>query len=124
MTREQMEQVNLIRWTQQAEVRQRYPDLKLLYHVPNERKCTPQQGQTLKWMGVKSGVPDLCLPVPRGRWHGLYIEMKAPMSSARASENQRWWIDELLAQGYAACVCKGWEMARDTLIRYMEVTGE
>lgn len=119
VTPEQIEQVNLIRWTQQPEVRRRYPDLKLLYHVPNERKCTPAQGQMLKRLGVKSGVPDLCLPVPRGGYHGLYIELKSPEKSARASANQTWWVEELISQNYAACVCKGWEMARDTILRYM-----
>ena len=121
MTAEQREQINLIRWTQQPDVRQKYPDLKLLYHVPNERKCTPQQGKMLKMMGVKAGVPDLCLPVSRGGYHGLYIEMKSPEKSARASENQIWWVEELISQNYAACVCKGWEMARDTILRYMEM---
>ena len=27
-------------------------------------------------MGVKAGVPDLCLPVPMNGYAGLYIEMK------------------------------------------------
>lgn len=30
----------------------------------------------LKQMGVKAGIPDLCLPVPMGMYNGLYIEMK------------------------------------------------
>lgn len=119
VTPEQIEQANLIRWTQQPEVRKKYPDLKLIYHVPNERQCTPQQGKALKMMGVKAGVPDLCLPVARGGYHGLYIEMKSPEKSARASGNQIWWVEELISQNYAACVCKGWEMARDTILRYM-----
>lgn len=124
MTAEQREQINLIRWTQQPDVRQKYPDLKLLYHVPNERKCSPQQGKMLKMMGVKAGVPDLCLPVPRGGCHGLYIEMKSPEKSAHASGNQIWWVEELIRQNYAACVCKGWEAARDAILRYMETEDE
>lgn len=118
---EQREQINLIRWTQRPDVRRRYPDLKLLYHVPNERKCTPQQGKVLKDMGVKSGVPDLCLPVPRGGCHGLYIEMKSLGKGVRVSENQKWWMEELLSQNYAVCVCMGWEAARDAIVRYMDI---
>ena len=124
MNAEQREQINLIRWTQQPDVRQKYPDLKLLYHVPNERQCTPQQGKMLKMMGVKAGVPDLCLPVARGGYHGLYIEMKSPEKSACASGNQIWWVEELIRQNYAACVCKGWEAARDAILRYMEMEDE
>lgn len=120
MTPEQIEQMRLIVWTQRPEVRERYPNLKLLYHVPNERKCTPAQGQALKRMGVKRGVPDLCLPVPSGKAHGLYIELKSMGKSARASDAQLWWMDELVAQGYAVAMCRGWEAARDVIVDYME----
>lgn len=120
MTPEQIEQMRLIVWTQRPEVRERYPDLKLLYHVPNERKCTPAQGQALKRMGVKRGVPDLCLPVPSSKAHGLYIELKSMDKSARASDAQLWWMDELVAQGYAVAMCRGWEAARDVIVDYME----
>lgn len=120
MTPEQIEQMRLIVWTQRPEVRERYPNLKLLYHVPNERKCTPAQGQALKRMGVKRGVPDLCLPVPSGKAHGLYIELKSMVKSARASDAQLWWMDELVAQGYAVAMCRGWEAARDVIVDYME----
>lgn len=120
MTPEQIEQMRLIVWTQRPEVRERYPNLKLLYHVPNERKCTPAQGQALKRMGVKRGVPDLCLPVPSGKAHGLYIELKSMTKSARASDAQLWWMDELVAQGYAVAMCRGWEAARDVIVDYME----
>lgn len=120
MTLEQIEQTRLIAWTQRPEVRERYPDLKLLYHVPNERKCTPAQGQALKRMGVKRGVPDLCLPVPSGKAHGLYIELKSMAKSTRASDAQLWWMDELVAQGYAVAMCRGWEAARDVIVDYME----
>lgn len=120
MTPEQIEQMRLIVWTQRPEVRERYPNLKLLYHVPNERKCTPAQGQALKRMGVKRGVPDLCLPVPSGKAHGLYIELKSMAKSTRASDAQLWWMDELVAQGYAVAMCRGWEAARDVIVDYME----
>ena len=87
MTEDQIQQA-VIRWSQQASVRKMFPQLALLYHIPNERKCTPQQGARLKRMGVKSGVPDLHLPVARGAYHGLYLEMKT--EKGRVSANQAW----------------------------------
>ena len=72
---EQQEQITLIKWTQQPSVRQLYPELKFLFHVPNER-ADKIQTATLKKMGVKPGVPDLILPLPSGNYHGLFIEMK------------------------------------------------
>ena len=50
------------------------PCLSLMYHVPNEGKRT--NGAVLKAMGLKSGVPDVCLPVASHNFHGLYLEMK------------------------------------------------
>lgn len=119
MTRqEDIEQQMVIKWSQQPTVRNKYPALKLLYHVPNERKCSPQEGARLKRMGVKAGVPDLVLPVSVGEHHGLYIEMKAP--NGRVFETQKWWLKELTAQGYLAAVCYGWKQATDCLAMYLE----
>ena len=47
------------------------------YHIPNEGIRKPHTGARLKTVGLKSGVPDLCIPVARGPYHSLYIEMKA-----------------------------------------------
>lgn len=115
---EDKEQSAVIKWSQQPSIRNRYPDLKLLHHIPNERKCSPAEGARLKRMGVKAGVPDLSLPVPKGRYHGLYIELKT--ITGRLSEPQKWWQQELTEQGYLSAVCYGWQMATDVIIRYLE----
>lgn len=115
---EDFQQQMLIKWSQQPSVRQRYPELKLLYHIPNERKCSPQEGARLKRMGVKKGVPDLCLPSPKGRYHGLYIELKSELG--RPTESQKWWQQELTEQGYLSAVCYGWKQASDCIVRYLE----
>jgi hypothetical protein len=67
--KENQHQAAVIKWS--LCVRGKYPELKLLYHVPNERKCSAVEGANLKRAGVKRGVPDLCLPVARGKYHGL-----------------------------------------------------
>ena len=117
---ENQHQMAVIKWSQQASIRQKWPELKLLFHIPNERKCTPLQGKNLQRMGVKRGVPDLCLPVPRGRYHGLYIEMKT--ETGRASDDQEWWGEQLSAEGYFWEVCCGWESAARVLERYLSLS--
>ena len=67
------------------------------------------QTAILKTMGVKKGVPDLCLPVPRGTCHGLYIEMKA--LDGKPEADQLWWEEQLKHNGYFTC------FADDTGIR-------
>lgn len=96
----------VIKWGQQPEIRSKWPELALLYHIPNERYCTPVQGKQLKRAGVRSGVPDLCLPAPRGGYHGLYIEMKT--EKGRTSHEQDWWGEHLAARVISGrCVTAG-----------------
>lgn len=59
----------------------KYPALNLLFHIPNEGKRSPWTGARMRSEGLKSGVPDLCLPVARSGYHGLYIELKAGKKS-------------------------------------------
>lgn len=80
------------------------------------------QGAARKRMGVKKGVPDFCLPVQRGGYAGLYLEMKRPGGHVR--EEQHRWLEHLDTQGYCTAVCYGWEQARDRLIAYMEMDRE
>ena len=86
-----------VRWNEAME-----PRLKLIYHVANERKTTPQAGARLKRKGVKSGVPDICLPVPAGIFHGLYIELK--IKPNRITPAQLAMLDMLKHQGYLAVI--------------------
>lgn len=112
---ERQQQQRVIKWA--AEHEAEFPELKLLYHVPNERKCSPATGRQLKLSGVKSGVPDLCLPVARQNFHGLYIEMKR--EGGRLRENQKQWISDLSAQGHCCKVCYSAEDAIHVLESYL-----
>ena len=71
---ETTEQIKLFNWARMYE--DIIPPLRLLYHVPNEGKRSQGGGQILKAAGLKSGVPDVCLPVARKGYNALYIEMK------------------------------------------------
>jgi len=116
---EAQHQAAVIKWS--LAVRGKYPELRLLYHVPNERKCSAAEGENLKRAGVKRGVPDLFLPVARGRYHGFYIEMKA--ETGKESLDQAWWREELTAQGYFSTVCHGFESAIKVLEWYINLGG-
>ena len=114
---EAQHQALLIKWTQLPQVREKYPELKLLHHIPNGGKRDSIEAKHLKIQGVKSGVPDLCLPVARKNYHGLYIELKT--ETGRPSDNQKWWIEQLNGQRYKAVICHGWEEAKQCLINYL-----
>lgn len=90
----------------------------MLYHVPNGGSRNPIEGRNLKMQGVRRGVPDICLPVPRGGFHGLYIELKRRKGGV-VSEEQAVWIDRLNRVGYRAVVCHGWDAAREEIEAYL-----
>lgn len=103
----------------------KYPDLKWLFAVPNGAWRNKIVATRLMAEGVKAGVPDIWLPVRRGQWSGLIIELKKlPKKSThkrpQASDKQGEWIDFLRTQSYGAIVCVGWLEARQNLIEYLE----
>lgn len=112
-------QAALIRWAGLQS--KAMPELALLLHIPNGGRRGKREAGRLKAQGVRPGVPDLLLPVPRGGRHGLWIEMKAP-KGGRVSVEQKRWLESLAKQGYAACVCAGWESARDVILEYLNPT--
>ena len=99
--------------------RHRYPELKLLHHIPNGGKRDKATAIALKRRGVKAGVPDLSLPVARGGYHGLYIELKVGKNTA--TEKQKEWLKALSEQGYKAIVCNGWQEAAEALAEYLDL---
>lgn len=109
------EQAALFRWA--AFAANRWPELALMFAVPNGGHRHKIVAARLKAEGVKAGVPDICLPVPRGAWHGLFIEMKTRTGSA--SREQKRWLGALQAQGYRVAVCKGWEAAKELIEEYL-----
>lgn len=113
---EAQHQRNVITWGQIR--RAEYPELALLFHVPNGGTRDPVEAAHLKAQGVRKGVPDLCLPVARRGYHSLWIEMKTP-HKGRVSPEQEWWKDKLTEQGAVVVTAYGWKAAVDTLKWYL-----
>ena len=110
------EQVNLMQWA--AHTACTHPELRLLYAIPNGGQRHKVTAAKLKAEGVRAGIPDLNLPVPRGTFCGLYIELKR-RQGGRVEPEQRDWLNALEAQGYRTYVCRGWESARDAILEYL-----
>ena len=96
----------------------KYPELKLLHHIPNEGKRSVVNGANLKKAGLKKGVPDLHLPVARGDYHSLWIEMKKDKSCKPTAE-QIEWRTSLNAEGNLAVVCYSADEAIETIKWYL-----
>lgn len=114
---ESNEQQTLFAWAKAMSGK--YPELAMLYHIPNEGKRSVRTGARLKAEGLRAGVPDICLPVPRNGHHGLYIELKRRRNS-RVTQEQMQWIGDLAAQGYVAAVCRGCDEAISLIQSYLD----
>ena len=119
---ESEEQQLIFQWA--AVMESRVPELKLLHHIPNGGYRARATAARMKLEGVKAGVPDICLPVPRKSCCGLYIELKKRDHSNRPSKNQDWWIDQLKGQGYHVCVAYGSDEAIAVIREYLGIESE
>lgn len=82
----------------------------LFFHCPNGGKRNYREAIKFKRMGVMAGIPDFVIPVARKEYHGLFIELKRKVGS-NTSDNQKWWLERLNAEGFRAVICFGFEEA-------------
>ena len=110
-------QAEVIRWARMRQATA--PELELLYHIPNGGSRGLLEAVRLKRQGVKPGIPDLHLPIARGGYIGLWIEMKT--ATGRLSEDQRRIIAMLCAEGHRVEVCRSAADAVEVLEDYLRV---
>jgi len=80
----------------------------------------------MKEEGVRSGVPDIFLPVVKMDlkindphiYGGLWIEMK--VGKNKPSEQQKWWMEKLQEQRYVTVVCYSAEEAIEQIQDYLK----
>lgn len=118
ISNESEEQIKLFEWAdrQYRNNMVKYEYLGLMFHIPNGGKRNITTAVRLKREGVKRGVPDIFIPVPKGKYFGLFIEMKS--KNGKLTDEQKFWIEMLNELGYKAIVCKGFEEARDAVLEY------
>ncbi|MFV0519754.1 MAG: VRR-NUC domain-containing protein [Lachnospirales bacterium] len=115
---ESVEQKLLFEWAKV--VSNKHKELNLMYAVPNGGSRNRIEAANLKKQGVKAGVPDICLPVARNGFNGLYIELKRQKGS-RTSPEQKEWIEQLEQQGYKAVICFGFDEGKKVLEEYLGI---
>ena len=111
---EAAEQENVIKWARDNE--KNYPFLWLLHSSLNGVRLSKIQAGKAKASGMLSGVPDLFLPVPRGSFCGLYIEMKS--ATGRIMPSQSRYLSAVSDFGYSAVVCYSANEAIKTIENY------
>lgn len=115
---EHNEQVALMHWWSYASKSHGIPE-QLLFAIPNGGQRNLIVATKLKAEGVRAGIPDLFLAVPRGRFHGMFVEMKKT-KGGRVPKNQQIMLETLNLCGYYSIVCHGWNEARDAITQYLK----
>lgn len=120
MKSELEEQISLFNW---AKYESKILELETMFAIPNGGKRDPNTALRLKASGVKAGIPDIFLPVARGGFHGLFIELKRTKGGS-LSADQKEMIEALTDQGYLVVVCKGADAAIAEIKKYMKLNHE
>lgn len=107
---EEVEQIQFVYWLHAKEIRH--------YSIPNGRNTV---GENLRYkrMGQNAGVPDICVPIPSGPYHSLYIELKRTHGGV-VRDNQKEWLQWLNSQGHKAVVARGFEEAKKVVEEYLK----
>ena len=94
-----------------------------LYHIPNGGKRNAREAARMKRMGTRPGVHDYHLPIARGCYHSLWIELKPDVKgySPSISHNQIGWREKMRNNGNAAFIVKGWPKAISIMLLYLDL---
>jgi VRR-NUC domain len=111
---EHLEQVEVVKWCSSQPMR----ELRLIFAIPNAAKRSMGTALRMQREGLVSGVPDLLLPVARGQYHGLFIEMKR-RRGGQISLEQKEKMDDLHTEGYCCVVTKGYHQAIRSIVAYL-----
>jgi len=90
-----------------------------IFHIGNERACSPQAGSILKRKGIKAGVCDYLVLKPNSLYHGLGIELKA--GKGKTSPAQLEFLQTMRDNGYDGAVCVGADRAIEHLKSYLQL---
>lgn len=96
-----------------------FPELQWMFAIPNGGYRDKITAAKLKAEGVKAGVSDVMLPVPRQGLHGLFIEMKKPGKEKNTSDDQKKFGAFVTEQGYKFVVCSSWVDAWSEIMDYI-----
>jgi hypothetical protein len=114
---EHEDQVAVFEWA--ARYESRWPCLALLFGSLMGIPLTPKYLNKAIKAGMKKGKPDINLPVSRGGYHGLWIELKRKGGKKPEPDQER-ILRMLAAEGNAVYACHGSESAIDTITNYLQ----
>ena len=116
---EQQSQEALFSWAKNPATLAKYPALDLLSSSLNGVRLTIMQAVFAKRGGMLKGEWDVRLPVARGGYIGLIIEMKAGKNTL--TKEQKYYEMRMKAEGHYTAVCYDWISAKAIIEGYLEM---
>jgi hypothetical protein len=102
-----------------------YPKLRdYSFHIPNGGSRSGREGNKLKAMGVRRGLPDYWHVVPLNGFTGLLVEFKEPGANMNTEhvKNQLRVQEQLRLVGYKVAVCDNLNDAKAVFLDYFKGT--
>ncbi len=106
-----------------------YPDVIYRFDLASDLKLTPGQARKHKKLHPFRGYPDLWVAEPRGKYHGLYIEIKkdgespfkknGELKKDEHLEEQQEMLERLEFRDYKAVFGVGFDEIKDILDKYL-----
>jgi hypothetical protein len=113
-------QAALIAWARNPAVLAKYPGINLLEGSLNGVKLSKAQAGKAKAAGMLKGSHDIKLPVPKGGFTGLSIELKAGKN--KPTEEQIEHGEALIEQGWKVLyIWDDWEEVKEAIEQYMHM---
>lgn len=112
-------QVALFTWARLPSVVRAYPGIELLEGSMNGVKLTKAQAGKAKAAGMLKGAHDVRLPVARGQWIGLSIELKAGKN--KPTDEQIEYGARLEAEGWLVKYSWDWLEAQSIIAEYLSL---
>lgn len=87
--------------------------------VPNGGHRAKSTAGQMKAEGQKPGAPDIDIELPRGRYHGMKLEVKTESGSLQANQKER--LAKLNEIGFYAVVGKGFDECWQLILNYIQL---
>lgn len=92
--------------------------IDVAHHSPNGGTSSFRQKAKFKKMGTLNGMCDLQFFIPRGGYHGLFVELKRERGGV-VSQSQKDVMAMLDRQGYKTVVTRGLQASVEAIEEYM-----
>lgn len=111
------QQRKLFQWT--TFIRAKYPEIDLMFHIPNGGSRNKLEAANLKKQGVKAGVPGFVFA--GWPWKLSRSVHRIKYGKNKPTEKQTEWLKSLNEQGYAVAVCYGCDEASEKILKYLKL---